>query len=61
MRLHAADGSNMRAGKGSGKERGEGGLEAVLNDKPHPGGLPKRDGRQQAFVMALACSHHRPG
>lgn len=34
----------------------EGGLEAALNDKPRPGGAPKLDGKQQAFVIALACS-----
>src|SRR5947207_15089815 len=32
----------------------EGGLEAALNDKPRPGGIPKLDGKQQAFVIALA-------
>jgi transposase len=34
----------------------EGGLEAALKDKPRPGGVPKLDGAQQAFVIALACS-----
>jgi transposase len=34
----------------------EGGVEAALNDKPRPGGAPKLDGVQQAFVIALACS-----
>jgi transposase len=34
----------------------EGGLEAALNDKPRPGAIPKLDGKQQAFVIALACS-----
>jgi len=34
----------------------EGGLEAALNDKSRPGGVPKLDGKQQAFVIALACS-----
>ena len=34
----------------------EGGLSAALNDKPRPGGVPKLDGQQQAFVIALACS-----
>ena len=34
----------------------EGGLAAALNDKPRPGGLPKLDGKQQAFIIALACS-----
>jgi transposase len=34
----------------------EGGLESALQDKPRPGGKPKLDGKQQAFVIALACS-----
>ena len=34
----------------------EGGLEAALHDKPRPGGVAKLDGKQQAFVIALACS-----
>ena len=34
----------------------EGGLEAALNDKLRPGGTPKLDGNQQAFIIALACS-----
>jgi transposase len=34
----------------------EGGLAAALKDKPRPGGKPKLDGKQQAFVIALACS-----
>jgi transposase len=34
----------------------EGGLEAALKDKPRRGGVPKLDGAQQAFVIALACS-----
>ncbi len=33
-----------------------GGLTVALNDKPRPGGVPKLDGKQQAFVIALACS-----
>src|SRR6266481_8527489 len=34
----------------------EGGLAAALHDKPRPGGQPKLDGNQQAFIIALACS-----
>lgn len=34
----------------------ESGLEVALNDRPRPGGVPKLDGKQQAFVIALACS-----
>jgi len=34
----------------------EGGLAAALKDKPRPGGVPKLNGAQQAFVIALACS-----
>ena len=34
----------------------EGGLAAAMKDKPRPGGVPKLDGKQQALVVALACS-----
>ena len=34
----------------------EGGLEAALHDKPRPGIRPKLDGKQAAYVVALACS-----
>src|SRR5438045_755375 len=34
----------------------QGGVAAALHDKPRPGGAPKLDGKQQAFVVALACS-----
>jgi transposase len=34
----------------------EGGVEAALKDKPRPGGKAKLDGKQQALVVALACS-----
>jgi transposase len=34
----------------------EDGLPAALKDKPRPGGKAKLDGKQQAFVVALACS-----
>jgi transposase len=39
----------------------EGGLEAALNDRPRPGGQPKLDGKQAAFVVALACSETPTG
>lgn len=32
------------------------GLEAALYDKPRPGGKPKLDGKQEALLVALACS-----
>jgi len=32
------------------------GQEAALQDKPRPGRIPKLDGKQQALVIALACS-----
>lgn len=32
------------------------GLEAVLYDKPRPGSTPKLDGKQEALLIALACS-----
>ena len=34
----------------------EEGLEAALTERPRPGGRPKLDGKQEAFLMALACS-----
>ena len=34
----------------------ERGVVAALNDKPRPGVRPKLDGKQAAFVVALACS-----
>ena len=30
--------------------------ERELEDKPRPGGKPKLDGKQEAFLVALACS-----
>ena len=32
------------------------GLEAALSDKPRSGAPPKLDGKQQAVIVALACS-----
>jgi hypothetical protein len=35
----------------------EGGeVERALGDKPRPGGRPKLDGKQEAHLVALACS-----
>jgi transposase len=34
----------------------EEGLEAALSERPRPGGQRKLDGRQEAFLIALACS-----
>jgi transposase len=34
----------------------EEGLEAALNERPRPGGQRKLDGKQEAFLIALACS-----
>lgn len=34
----------------------EGGLETALTEAPRPGGRPKLDGKQEAFLVALACS-----
>lgn len=38
------------------KRFSEGGLDAALYDRPHPGAQRKLDGKQSAFLMALACS-----
>jgi putative transposase len=34
----------------------EDGVMAALHDRPRPGGTPKLDGPQEAFLVALACS-----
>ena len=34
----------------------EEGLEAALSERPRPGGQCKLDGKQEAFLIALACS-----
>src|SRR5918996_5232915 len=34
----------------------EEGLEAALSERPRPGAARKLDGRQEAFLIALACS-----
>jgi transposase len=34
----------------------EEGLDACLKERPRPGKAPKLDGKQQALVVALACS-----
>ena len=34
----------------------EGGLDAALNDRPRSGAPPKLDGKQEAMVVALACT-----
>lgn len=34
----------------------EHGLAATLYDRPRPGGVPKLDGKQEALLVALACS-----
>ncbi len=38
------------------KRFAEGGLEDALYDRPHPGAERKLDGKQSAFLVALACS-----
>jgi transposase len=34
----------------------EEGLDATLQERPRPGGVPKLDGKQEALLVALACS-----
>ncbi len=34
----------------------EDGLAATLGERPRPGATPKLDGKQEAFLVALACS-----
>ena len=65
--LHAAEGATdaaiaaaVRVG-GATVERTrqkfvEGGLEWALRERPRPGGKRKPDGKQEAFLVATACS-----
>jgi transposase len=39
----------------------EGGLEQALNEQPRPGGRPKLAGKQEAMLVALACSQAPEG
>ncbi|KCZ73167.1 hypothetical protein ANME2D_00227 [Candidatus Methanoperedens nitroreducens] len=39
----------------------EGGLEYALNELPRPGGERKLKGKQEAFLIALACSNPPEG
>jgi transposase len=39
----------------------EGGVERALRDRPRPGGRPKLDGKQEAHLVALACSRAPEG
>ena len=39
----------------------EGGIEAALADRPRPGAAPKLTPKQQAFVVALACTRPPEG
>ena len=38
------------------KRYNEGGLDWALNDEPRAGAPPKLDGKQEALLVALACS-----
>jgi transposase len=39
----------------------EGRAARALHEKPRPGGRPKLDPKQEAFLVALACSHAPSG
>jgi len=39
----------------------EEGLQAALSERPRPGKAPMLDGRQEAYVIALACSEPPEG
>ncbi len=39
----------------------EGGIELALNEHPRPGAECKLDGKQEAFLIALACSNPPEG
>ncbi len=55
VRLHEVTVENLR------KRFVEEGLEAALNEKPRPGKARKLDGRQQAHLVALACTEPPQG
>jgi transposase len=65
--LHAADGASddqiasaVRVGRSTvertRKRFIEGGIECALNEQPRPGAKRKLDGRQEALLIATACS-----
>ena len=39
----------------------EEGMEAALNERPRPGGIRRLNGKQEAFLVALACSQSPEG
>ena len=39
----------------------EGGIDWALNERSRPGGCRKLDGKQEAFLVALACSNPPEG
>jgi transposase len=39
----------------------EEGLEAALSERPRPGSSPKLDGKQEALLVALACTYPPEG
>jgi transposase len=39
----------------------EGGIEWALTERPRPGGAPKLQGKDEAFLIATACSTPPPG
>lgn len=43
------------------KKFAEGGLEHALNELPRPGGERRLEGKQEAFLVALACSNPPEG
>jgi transposase len=43
------------------KRFAEEGLEAALQERPRPGAQPKLDSKQEAFLIALACSEPPEG
>jgi transposase len=66
--LHAADGASddeiakaVRVGRSTvertRKRFVEGGVERALNEQPRPGAKRKLDGKQEALLIATACSN----
>ncbi len=55
LQVHVQTVRNMR------KRCATEGVEAALTERPRPGAMPKLNGKQEAFLVALACSEPPTG
>lgn len=55
LQVHVQTVRNMR------KRWATEGVEAALTERPRPGAMPKLNGKQEAFLVALACSEPPTG